>query len=55
MGEYLTRNEIATALYISEKTVANHITAILRKLNVRSRIGAVLKGVELGIVDSSSV
>ena len=55
MGEDLTRKEIAAALYISEKTVANHITAILRKLNVRSRIGAVLKGVELGIVDSSSV
>lgn len=55
MGEDLTRKEIAAALYISEKTVANHITAILRKLNVRSRIGAVLKGVELGIVDSSFV
>ena len=53
MGEDLTRKEIAAALYISEKTVANHITAILRKLNVRSRIGAVLKGVELGLVDSS--
>lgn len=55
MGEDLTRKEIAAALYISEKTVANHITAILRKLNVRSRIGAVLKGIELGVVDSSSV
>ena len=55
MGEDLTRKEIAAALYISEKTVANHISAILRKLNVRSRIGAVLKGIELGIVDSSFV
>lgn len=55
MGEDLTRKEIAAALYISEKTVANHSTAILRKLNVRSRIGAVLKGIELGVVDSSSV
>lgn len=55
LGEDLTRKEIAAALYISEKTVANHITAILQKLNVRSRIGAVLKGVELGLVDSSNV
>ncbi len=55
LGDDLTRKEIATALCISEKTVANHITVILRKLNVRSRIGAVLKGVELGLIDSSSV
>lgn len=55
LGEDLTRKEIAAALYISEKTVANHITVILKKLNVRSRIGAVLKGVELGLIDSSMV
>lgn len=55
LGEDLTRKEIAAAMYISEKTVANHITVILRKLNVRSRIGAVLKGVELGFIDSSAV
>lgn len=55
LGEDLTRKEIAAALYISEKTVANHITAILQKLNVRSRIGAVLKGVELGLIDNSTV
>lgn len=55
IGEDLTRKEIAAALYISEKTVANHISVILQKLNVRSRIGAVLKGVELGLIDSSAV
>lgn len=55
LGEDLTRKEIAAAMYISEKTVANHITVILKKLNVRSRIGAVLKGVELGLIDSSIV
>lgn len=55
LGEDMTRKEIASSLFISEKTVANHITVILRKLNVRSRIGAVLKGVELGLIDSSSV
>lgn len=55
LGEDLTRKEIAAALYISEKTVANHITAILQKLNVRSRIGAVLKGTELGLIDNSAL
>ncbi|MEY8388279.1 response regulator transcription factor [Oscillospiraceae bacterium 38-13] len=55
LGEDLTRKEIAAALYISEKTVANHITAILQKLNVRSRIGAVLKGAELGLIDNSAL
>lgn len=53
LGEDLTRKEIAAALYISEKTVANHMTSILQKLNVRSRIGAVLKGVELGLINSN--
>lgn len=53
LGEDLTRKEIAAALFISEKTVANHMSVILRKLNVRSRIGAVLKGVELGLIDSN--
>lgn len=55
LGEDLTRRQVAAALYISEKTVANHITVILQKLNVRSRIGAVLKGVELGLIDSGAV
>lgn len=55
LGEDLTRKQVAAALYISEKTVANHITVILHKLNVRSRIGAVLKGVELGLIDSGAV
>jgi len=53
IGEDMTRKEIASALYISEKTVANHISAILQKLCVRSRIGAVLRGVELGYIDNN--
>lgn len=47
-----TRKEIAKELFVSEKTVTNHITSILNKLQVRSRIGAIMKGVELGIIDS---
>ncbi|MBR1892558.1 MAG: response regulator transcription factor [Lachnospiraceae bacterium] len=50
ISEDLTRKEIAERLYISEKTVTNHISSILEKLNVRSRIGAVVKGIELGFI-----
>lgn len=46
-----TRKEIAKEMFISEKTVTNHITSILDKLQVRSRIGAIMKGVEMGIID----
>lgn len=49
-----TRKEIAMEMYISEKTVTNHISSILDKLEVRSRIGAIMKGVEIGIIDSWS-
>ncbi len=45
------RKEIAKELYISEKTVTNHITSILNKLQVRSRVGAIMKGIELGLID----
>lgn len=47
----MTRKEIARKLYISEKTVANHISSILKKLQVRSRVGAVVKAIELGFLD----
>lgn len=49
-----TRKEIAKELFVSEKTVTNHISSILDKLQVRSRIGAIMKGVEIGIIDSWS-
>lgn len=51
ISQDLTRKEIAAELYISEKTVTNHITSILDKFQVRSRIGAIMKGVELGLID----
>lgn len=46
-----TRKEIAMEMFVSEKTITNHITSILNKLQVRSRIGAIMKGVELGLID----
>ncbi len=42
--------EIAQALYISEKTVKNHITNVFRKLNVFDRTQAAVYAVQHGIV-----
>lgn len=40
--------EMSELLYISTKTVANHISSIYRKLNVRDRVGAVIVAVKEG-------
>ncbi|MEW6623545.1 MAG: response regulator transcription factor [Bacillota bacterium] len=38
MSRGLSNKEISSALFISEKTVKNHITNILRKLDMRDRV-----------------
>lgn len=43
--------QIAAALYISEKTVRNHISSLYRKLGVRSRTEAMVRARERGLVD----
>jgi LuxR family transcriptional regulator, maltose regulon positive regulatory protein len=40
IAEGLTNGEIATRLVISEHTVHRHVTNILRKLGVSSRVAA---------------
>jgi DNA-binding NarL/FixJ family response regulator len=37
VGEGLRHADIAERLYLSEKTVGHHVSAILRKLDVRTR------------------
>lgn len=46
----MNNREIAEDLHISQRTVEYHLTAVLQKLEVKSRVGAVAKGYELGIV-----
>ena len=42
--------EVAEQLYISQKTVKNHLASIYQKLDARDRTQAVLQAVRLGIV-----
>jgi len=42
--------EVASKLYISQKTVKNHLASIYQKLDARDRTQAVLRAVRLGIV-----
>jgi DNA-binding CsgD family transcriptional regulator/tetratricopeptide (TPR) repeat protein len=45
----LTNAEIAERLFLSEKTVGHHVSAVLRKLGVRSRAQASAEAVRLGV------
>lgn len=46
----LGTSEIADQLYISQKTVKNHLSSIYEKLDARDRTQAVLMAVKMGIV-----
>lgn len=47
----LSNKDIAQELAVSQRTVEYHISSILQKLEVKSRVGAVAKGYELGILE----
>lgn len=43
-----TTKEIAAQLYISEKTVRNHISNVIQKLGVKGRSQAVIELIRMG-------
>jgi DNA-binding NarL/FixJ family response regulator len=47
----LTNREVATTLFISEKTAGVHVSNILRKLDLRSRVEASAYAHRLGLLD----
>ncbi|WP_433167565.1 LuxR C-terminal-related transcriptional regulator [Kribbella sp. CA-247076] len=49
-----TNREIGAVLYMSPKTASVHVTHILEKLGVRSRVQAAAEAVRLGLVDTST-
>ncbi len=50
VADGLGTTEIAEKMYISQKTVKNHLASIYEKLNARDRTQAVLTAVRMGIV-----
>jgi two-component system response regulator DegU len=42
--------EVAEKLYISQKTVKNHLASIYQKLDARDRTQAVVQAVRMGII-----
>lgn len=53
VAQGLRNADIAERLFVSTKTVGHHVSAILRKLDVRTRAEASAEAVRLGIADPS--
>ncbi len=51
LGEGLYNKEIAERLYISEKTVKNHVSSIFKKISVTDRTQAVVYAIKNNIID----
>ncbi len=53
VAEGYFNKEIAVRLGISEQTVKNHVTSILRKLNANSRTEAVVQAIKQSLISVS--
>ncbi len=51
VAQGLANKQIADALYVTEQTVKNHMTSVLRKLDVNDRVQAVLFAVKHGWIE----
>jgi DNA-binding NarL/FixJ family response regulator len=49
VAQGLSNADIAKRLFLSEKTVAHHVSAVLRKLDVRTRGQAGAEAARLGL------
>ena len=50
IAEGASTTEVAAQLFISVKTVKNHLASIYQKLDSRDRTQAVLRAVRMGII-----
>jgi two-component system response regulator DegU len=50
IADGLTPGEVAERLYISQKTVKNHLASVYQKLDARDRTQAVVQAVRMGII-----